>query len=279
MFIREMGLPVRLALYLVTGLALMVADARYDALAIMRTGVITVVHPLQAQLARPFLFMTEARDFFVMHGQLLKKNQALDLERQRLLLSMQSWRSLELENTRLRGLLALPPREGIKPMSAEIIRTLPDPFARRIVINQGELQGVIAGRPVIDPNGLVGQVTRVYPTSSEITLLVSKEQSAPVLNTRNGLRLMVSGVGSDDLLEVRFLDMQADLKAGDLLTTSGIDGVYPAGIPVARVLRLEMPRHTPFARAVCAPLAEVGKYRHVLILLPKHASTTPQATP
>jgi hypothetical protein len=148
-------------------------------------------------------------------------------------------------------------------------------------VDKGALQGVVAGRPVVDEAGLVGQVTRVFPTSSEITLLVSREQSAPVLNLRNGLRLMVSGLGTDDLLEVRYLDTQADLKAGDILATSGIDGVYPAGIPVARVLRLELPRHTPFARAVCAPLAGVGRHRHILILqamTPPTPPITPPAT-
>ncbi len=275
MFVREMGLPVRLTLYLVFGLGLMVADQRLDALSLLRSSMMALLHPMQAQLARPFQFFGEASDFFVIHGDLMADNRKLSQERDALLQSMQSWRSLELENTRLRDLLALPPRPEVASLAAEIIRTQPDPFARRVVVNRGEKDGVLPGRPVVDPHGLVGQVTRVYPTSSEVTLLVSKEQSAPVMNARNGLRLIVSGVGSDDLLEVRYLDMQADLKAGDLLATSGIDGVYPAGIPVARVLRLEMPSHTPFARAVCAPLAQTGQYQHVLILQPRPGLAAP----
>jgi rod shape-determining protein MreC len=281
MFIREMGLAMRLSLYVMAGMALMVLDARYDSLAFLRAGVVSLVHPLQAQLARPFQYLGEASDFFVTHGRLLKENRALSQERQRLAQAMQTWRAVEAENIRLRALLALPARAGIKSLAAEIIRTLPDPFERRVVVDKGALQGVVAGRPVVDEAGLVGQVTRVFPTSSEITLLVSREQSAPVLNLRNGLRLMVSGLGTDDLLEVRYLDTQADLKAGDILATSGIDGVYPAGIPVARVLRLELPRHTPFARAVCAPLAGVGRHRHILILqamTPPTPPITPPAT-
>jgi len=116
--------------------------------------------------------------------------------------------------------------------------------------------------------GLVGQVTRVYPWTSEVTLLTDRDQGAPVQNLRNGLRVIVSGQGSDTLLEVRFLDMHADLKPGDLLHTSGIDGVYPAGIPVAQVVRIEPPRHTPFARALCRPLGGVGQYRHMAVLKP-----------
>jgi rod shape-determining protein MreC len=272
MFIREMGLAMRLALYSLAGMALMFVDARYESLELLRASVVSVVHPLQAQLALPFRYLNEASDFFVIHGRLVKENRDLLAERQRLVQGMQSWRSLAAENTRLRGLLALQARKDSRPLAVEIIRTLPDPFERRVVVDKGSLQGVVDGHPVVDDAGLVGQVTRVFPASSEITLLVSREQSAPVMNQRNGLRLMVSGLGSDDLLEVRYLDAQADIKPGDILATSGIDGVYPAGIPVARVLRVELPRHTPFARAVCAPVAGVGKQRHILILLPTLAN-------
>jgi rod shape-determining protein MreC len=121
---------------------------------------------------------------------------------------------------------------------------------------------------VVDALGLVGQVTRVFPWSSEVTLLTDRDQGAPVQNLRNGLRIIVSGQGSDNLLEVRFLDMHADLRPGDWLYTSGIDGVYPAGIPVAQVVRTEPPRHTPFARALCKPLGGVGHYRHLAVLKP-----------
>ncbi len=209
------------------------------------------------------------------HGALLKENQRLLRERERLAQSVQDWRALCAEHAHLRGLLALCAYPHVKPIAVEITRSLPDPFERRVVVDKGSLHGVIAGRPAVDGVGLIGQVTRVFPASSEITLLVSREQSAPVMNQRNGLRLMINGLGSDDLMEVRYLDAQADIKPGDELATSGLDGVYPPGIPVARVLRVELPRHTPFARAVCAPLAGVGKQRHVMIL----QSTAPAATP
>jgi rod shape-determining protein MreC len=266
MFIREMGLSVRLVLYALAGMALMVLDARYDNLGLLRAGLASVVHPLQAQLARPFQFFSEASEFFVIHGELLRANRRLEQSVQQVARAAQTNRDLDAENTRLRALLALPARPGVRPLAVEIVRTLPDPFERRVVIDKGSLNGIVAGRPVVDDLGLIGQVTRVFPASSEVTLLVSREQSAPVLNLRNGLRLMVSGIGSDELLEVRYLDTQADLKPGDILETSGIDGVYPSGIPVARVVRLEPARHTPFARALCAPIAGIGRYRHILVL-------------
>jgi rod shape-determining protein MreC len=164
-------------------------------------------------------------------------------------------------------------------LAGEVVETLPDPFTRKVVINRGSSHGIHAGWPVVDAAGLVGQVTRVYPWTAEVTLLTDRDQGAPVQNLRNGLRVIVSGQGSDNLLEVRFLDMHADLKPGDVLYTSGIDGIYPAGVPVARVVQTEPPRHTPFARALCQPLGGVGRYRHMAILVPVQPVAVASPTP
>lgn len=266
MFSRELGLPGRLAIYGLISLALMLADSRYDALATLRAGVATVLQPVQRGLVWPFGFLGEAGRFFVTHGEVLRENRRLEADRQQLMTRLQGYRNLEAENERLRTLLGLAPPAGTLPMAAEVLRALPDPFARKLLIDRGASHGIEAGRPVVDVDGLLGQVTRVYPASSEVTLLTSREQAAPVQNLRNGLRLIVSGTGADDRLEVRFLDMHADLKAGDVLVTSGLDGVYPAGIPVARVIQVEPPRQTPFARAVCVAAAAIGHYRHLLVL-------------
>ncbi len=266
MFSRELGLPGRLAVYGLISLALMFADRRYDGLATLRTGVATVVHPLQAGLARPFQFLGEAVGFFVSHGEMLNEKRRLEAEQRGLATRLQNHQAIQAENAHLRTLLGLPSRPDTIPRTVEITRVLPDPFARKLLVNRGASQGIEAGRPVVDQAGLVGQVTRVYPGSSEVTLLTSREQAAPVQNLRNGLRLIISGTGSDDLLEVRYLDMHADIKAGDILATSGIDEVYPPGIPVARVLRVDPPRQTPFARAVCEPIGGVGQHRQLTIL-------------
>jgi rod shape-determining protein MreC len=268
MFVRQMGLPARLAIYIAVSLALMAADARYDAMTLLRAGAASVFHPVQAFLASPFVFFGQAGEFFVQHGELLREKQALEGERHRLMTGQQAMATLAAENARLRALLALPlpPRYQARPV--EIVRALPDPFARKLILNRGERDGIQAGRPVVDAQGLVGQITRVHAASSELTLLTSHEQSAPVEVLRNGLRLIVTGIGSDNLLEVRYLDSHADLAVGDVLVTSGIDGVYPAGLPVAQVLRIDPPRHSPFARALCRPLASVGQGRHLTVLQP-----------
>ncbi len=272
LFVREMGLPTRFALYALTCLLLLGVDARYSALNGVRGLLNAVLQPAQRLLAMPWEWSQDVAGFFVAHGELKREaarlHQALDQQR----ITQQDRLTLLAENQRLRGLLALPPRPGVVPMVAEITETLPSPFSRKVVINKGRIAGIIAGWPVVDANGLVGQVTRSDPLTAEVTLLTDNDQAAPVQILRNGLRLIVSGTGSDRLLEVRFLDMHADIKPGDLLYTSGIDGIYPAGIPVAQVVQTEPPRNTPFARAYCRPLGGVGRYRHVAVLQPAVAS-------
>jgi rod shape-determining protein MreC len=263
-----MGLPARFGLYVLICLFLLALDARYSALSGVRAGLNAMLHPVQMGLAQPWAWLQGAAGFFITHGDLAAENARLRQQQDRLRAEVQDRQALTAENMRLRALITQPARPGVTPVVGEILETVPDPFSRKVVINRGAAHGIAAGWPVVDAVGLVGQVTRVYPWTSEVTLLTDRDQGAPVQNLRNGLRVIVSGQGSDTLLEVRFLDMHADLKPGDLLHTSGIDGVYPAGIPVAQVVGTEPPRHTPFARALCRPLGGVGQYRHMAVLKP-----------
>lgn len=278
MFVRVMGLPLRLALYVLACLILMGVDARYDTLRLVRAGFAAMLHPVQIGLARPFHYLQDAFDFFKVHGQLVRDNQHLQEARRRLMQQLHDRTLLHAENAHLRSLLGLVAPPGYTSHGVEIIQAMSNPFVRKVVVDRGSLDGLTPGWPAVDDRGLLGQVTRVFPTSSEITLITSREQDIPVQVVRNGLRLIVSGTGQDRLLEVRFLDMHADLLPDDVLVTSGLDGVYPPGIPVARVVAIEPPRHTPFARAVCAPLAGVGRHRQMLILqrqTPGAAQTAP----
>ena len=279
LFVREMGLPTRFGLYVLVCLLLLALDTRYSALTGVRAGLNAVLHPVQMGLAQPWYWIRDATDFFTTHGQLTAENAKLREQQEHMRLTVQERESLAAENAQLRTLLSLPKRPGVTPIVGEILETMPDPFARKVIINRGAAHGIEAGWPVVDAVGLVGQVTRVYPWTAEVTLLTDRDQGAPVQNLRNGLRLIVSGQGLDNLLEVRFLDMHADLQPGDLLHTSGIDGVYPAGIPVARVVRTEPPRHTPFARALCQPLGGVGRYRHMAVLKPDPAAAAQPGKP
>ena len=268
LFVREMGLPARFSLYVLVCLFLLGLDARYATLNGVRTGLNAIIHPVQMVLARPWEWLLGVGGFFVAHGELAAENNRLKRQQELLAASLGDRIAIAAENTQLRALMALPPRPGFTLLPGEIIEASTDPFTRKVIINRGSGHGVAAGWPVVDANGLVGQVTRVYPWSAEVSLLTDRSQGAPVQNMRNGLRIIVSGQGSDNFLEVRFLDMHADLQPGDLLYTSGIDGIYSAGIPVARVVKTEPPHHTPFARALCKPLGGVGRYRHMAVLVP-----------
>jgi rod shape-determining protein MreC len=270
-----MGLPARFGLYVLVSLLIAAIDTRYAALHELRNGLNGLLHPVRVGLAMPWDWAREAGGFFVTHGELQADNVRLQGERERLLSLQQDRHALAAENRHLRSLLALQERPGVTSVPAEILQVAADPFSRKVFINRGAAHGLTAGRPVIDGAGLVGQVTRVFPYSAEVSLLTDRDQGAPVQNLRNGLRLIVSGTGADNLLEVKFLDMHADVKPGDWLFTSGIDGLYPAGIPVAQVERTEPPLHTPFAKALCRPVGGVGRYRHVVVL--ELQQTVPEA--
>jgi rod shape-determining protein MreC len=184
---------------------------------------------------------------------------------------------LQIENQNLRQLMGLQSSMAVSSQTAEVLFDVPDPYNQRIVIDRGQLKNVTLGSPVIDAGGVVGQVTRVYPLTSEVTLLTDKDQSIPVLNSRTGARNITSGdvLAGLPMIELKFVPASADVKEGDLLTTSGIDGIYPAGLQVARISHIERRVDISFARIHASPLAEL-KGRHVLILQPTAALSTPK---
>ena len=154
-------------------------------------------------------------------------------------------------------------------MAAEVLYEAADPFTRKMILDKGALQGVQTSSPVMDEQGILGQVTRVHPLVSEITLVTDREHSIPVLNTRTGARGVAFGEsGGAPLLELRYMATNADIEEGDMLTTSGVDGVYPPGIPVARVVKIERRADSVFARILCESLARVQGARHVMVLEP-----------
>jgi rod shape-determining protein MreC len=139
-----------------------------------------------------------------------------------------------------------------------------------VIIDTGMAQDIALGSPVIDESGVLGQVTRVHPLISEVTLVTDREQAIPVLNTRTGARSVAYGDPSSHggALELRFMAGNADVQPGDLLSTSGVDGVYPPGLPVAKVSTVERRADSGFARISCKPEALVEGARHVMVLAP-----------
>ena len=153
-----------------------------------------------------------------------------------------------------------------RPSPAEIQYDTRDPFTQKVVIGQGAQQGIQNGAPVVNEDGVIGQVTRVFPLQSEVTLLTDKDQAVPVQIVRTGLRSVIYGTPKGDTLDLRFVPISADVQAGDELVTSGLDGIYPPGLPVAKVVRVDKQADTAFARVVCLPVAPVRGARQLLVL-------------
>jgi rod shape-determining protein MreC len=184
---------------------------------------------------------------------------------------------LTLENSRLRKLLDLREQLKLDSLAAEVLYDAADPYTRKVIISKGMSQGIVLGSPVIDEFGVLGQVTLVHPLVSEVTLIIDRELSIPVLNVRTGVRSLAFGDATGDGgLELRFMGSNTDVQQGDLLTTSGVDGVYPPGLPVARINSIERRAESAFARIHCLPLALVSGTRHVIVLQPQSAQIPPR---
>ena len=259
----------RLAVYSALALFLMVADARFQITGPLRQAVGTVLYPVQWLMLQPVELASHGTGYF----QSLSATQ-LELDETRKKMATMGQRAtqadqLALENERLRQLLTLRERLATPAQAAEVIYDTADPYTRRVVLDRGQLGGVALGSPVMDEAGVLGQVTRVFPMVSEVTLLVDREQAIPVLNARTGARGVAYGdpvASHGGGMELRFVSANADVQEGDLLTTSGLDGVYLPGLPVARVIHVERRADSAFARIYCRPIAQIEGTRHVMVL-------------
>ena len=256
----------RLLIFSTLALALVVADARLKYLDTLRQVASVVVYPIQRIAGAPLSIVNRVGDFFVTSGSLKSDNARLTQENMTQASKLQELSALKTENDQLRKLFAARERVPAKTALAEILYAARDPFSRKILLDQGSQHDVQPGQPVIDGAGVIGQVTRVYPWLSEVTLITDKGHLVPVLNTRNGLRAVLSGTGNDGQLELKFAPLNADFENGDQLVTSGIDGVYPPGLPVAEVVNVERNAAFLFARIFCKPLAGVNSHRQVLLV-------------
>lgn len=268
----------QLVLYSALALFLMVADARLRIADPLRKSVALVLYPAQWLVLQPVEWAQRGSGYF----QSLQLARS-DADRAHQQLAQSSLRAnqtdrLAQENTALRQLLGLRERIEVPSQAAQVLYDTADPYTRRVMIDRGHDAGVQPGSPVLDGAGVLGQVTRVYPFVSEATLLTDREQAIPVLNARTGARGVAYGdpvASHGGGIELRFVSANADVQDGDLLNTSGLDGVYPAGLPVARVVRVERRADSAFARIYCEPVAAIQEARHVLVLQPE-AQRLPQ---
>ena len=258
---------------------LMVADTRFSFIVPLRTGLAVALLPVQRLLAVPVKLFDGGADYFGGLREALareaKAKAQLATQAERVMRAEQ----LALENTRLRALLELRPAIVGRAQSAEVLYEAADPYSRKFVIDRGASQGVVAGSPVINEAGVLGQVTRVYPLTAEVTLLGDKDAAIAVLNTRTQQRAAAFGGGPAGTMELRFTSANADVLVGDVMTTSGLDGVYPGGLPVARVTAVQRRVESGFARIQLQPAASSDGIRHLLVLEPLGAQLPPRPAP
>lgn len=258
-------------------IALLVVDARMSSLTMLRQLVGTALYPLQSAALAPRNALYTVRDYFTSQTRLENENQRLQQQRVNTDRALQQAAFLTQENQHLRSVLKLSERLNVRSITSEILYDARDPFIQKIVVDRGSQHQVAAGQPVLDDSGVVGQVTRVFPFTSEVSLLTDKDQAIPVQILRNGLRSVLYGNGQPGALDLRFVVANSDVRLGDLLVTSGIDGLYPSGLAVARVVQIENKGSGSFAHIICQPVAGLSHHRQLLILLTAPEPQTPDA--
>jgi rod shape-determining protein MreC len=271
----KQGAParVKVTVFAFISIALLVIDARFHALSTVRQVTATVLYPFQMVALMPRDALASMGNYFSSLSALEKEVRDLKSQQVAAAQALQQAQLQMAENANLRRLMDAREHLPVKSMMSEILYDARDPATRKIVLDRGERGGVIRGLPVIDSAGVVGQVTRVFPFTSEVTLLTDKEQAIPVQVLRSGLRTVAYGRGHSNLLDLRFVAPNADIQVGDVLVTSGLDGVYPAGLAVAKVIQVESVGQGAFGRVVCQPLAGIDRNRQLLIVM----SNTPLA--
>lgn len=269
----------RLAFFAALALFLMVADARFTVVAPLRQALAAVLYPLQSVAVWPAQWARSAAGYFegLAGAQEAARTARESLARQQEL--TQRAAQLERDNAALRGLLDLGPGVTVRSQAAEVLYETADPYTHKWVINRGSAQGVVLGSPVANPDGVLGQVTRVYGQVAEVTLLADKDAAIPVMNVRTSQRAAAFGGAGGGLLELRFTSANSDIRIDDSFVTSGLDGVYPAGLPVATVQALDRRAETGFARVTLEPVARPEGVRFVRVLEPVGAQQPPRPEP
>jgi rod shape-determining protein MreC len=256
----------RLAVFALLSLALLFADTRYRYLENIRRGAAIVLYPMQRIVQLPGEAFAYVGTYFSSQRALADDNAALQAELLSQAPLVQGYPAVEKENARLRGLMKLEARVPVDATAAEVLYSSRDPFTQKLFVDKGEAAGVQAGRAVIDSIGVVGQVTRVFPYMSEVTLVTDKDHAVPVKVERSGVRTVMYGAGAARPPELRYLSPSIEIQPGDLLVTSGIDGTYPPGLAVALVVSVERETGQSFAHVTCKPLAGIDNSAQVLIL-------------
>ncbi len=279
-FVRGPSLFSRMVFFCALSVMFIVADSQLNYLSQFRQAFIGGLHPLERIAKAPSDWIQDASKYFSAHNQLVQENYILKQQAFEHKVLLQSLNTLKAENYHLRSLLKADIPIYPKAILGEITHTGRDPFTNVVIVNRGSQHNVHAGQAVVDSKGVIGQITRIYPFTSEVTLITDKSLSIPIQIERNQLRAIAFGEGSNTL-DIPYLPTNVDIIIGDKLVTSGIDGIYPAGLAVASVTKIEQDPGSPFAKILSTPIAEVSHHLQLLLLeLPqtKKAEVTPTPT-
>lgn len=269
----------KLAFFSALAVFLMVADGRFEVVKPLRAGLAVALAPVQRVLAVPVDLWRQAAAYLAGLDDALASARKADAQLAAQAVRAQRADQLQIENAQLRALLELRPALPTRTVSAEVLYEAADPFSRKLFVDRGHTQGVMLGAPVVVEAGVLGQVTRVYPLTAEVTLLSDPGAAIPVINRRTQQRSVAfggAGPGPRGGMELRFLSGNADVQLGDALATSGLDGIYPPGLPVARVSSVERKVESGFARILLEPTVHADAVRHVLVLEPVRVQLPPR---
>ncbi len=271
---RPRGNGLRLVLLVCLSIGLMIVDHQSRYLQSVRSALGLLTDPLQDAATLPWRVGAWATRLIRSDIDSRRDYEHLLSEFLVLRARLQKMEAIEAENSRLSRLLAASEKVGEEVLLAELVQVSMEPFTHKILINRGTREGVYTGQPVIDPNGVVGQVTRTTPTKSAVTLLTDQSHAIPAQVRRNGLRVVVYGLGVQEKLSVPYLAQHADIREGDLLVTSGMGGRFPPGYPVARVGRVLRDANEPFLIVTALPVARLEHATEFLLIWHGQALTS-----
>lgn len=254
--------------FALASILLMTADHRAGHIEALRSALSVVVYPLQYAVDLPVAAGRWIEETVTSRRRLLEENAALRTQQFVLKTELQRMAALEAENLRLRALHESSAQVDGRILIAEIMAVDLDPYKHRVVIDRGSDDGVCVGQPLLDADGVMGQITHVGPVSATAMLITDVSQAIPVQVNRDGLRAIAVGTGAMDRLELPHLPNNADIRVGDLLVTSGLGGRYPSGYPVARVTAVRRNPGRPFAEVIATPTAHLDRSREVMLVWP-----------
>jgi rod shape-determining protein MreC len=260
------SLGVRFVLLAIVCVALMMLDHRQQHLQRVRQALSVVVSPVRVLVELPFSAWRSVSVNFTARSELIAENEKLKREQLETSVKVQRLAALETENERLRQLLDSTERVGLKALVAEILSVDLNPYRQRFDLNRGATDGVYVGQALLDAQGIVGQIVRVDAFTAEAVLITDADTAVPVSVNRNGLRSIAVGTGDSGRLRLPYLTNSADIKVGDLLVSSGLGGVFPAGYPVGRVVEVKLQPEQSFSEVIAEPASALDRDREVLLV-------------